>query len=404
MDAAGHPALPAAPVPPPVPSGRRRMADKIAQTLSGRHGPGALIVGGPGTGKTTLARCVLDRLGARIHTERVRGGPLVSAIPYGAIHYLLSDVDTRMLDHPIHVVSAAGRLLRARAGGRKIVVFADNAQLLDDRTAATLSQLAADGTATLLLCAEDACRIPASFDGLGRNGLLHRFDIGGFTFRETAEWLGAGPGAPACGQGTHELWTASGGNPLLLGVLAHEWQQAGLLLNRDGTWVMGEGRSRPGGALDAVRPALLEGLAPGQQALADILAMMGSLPMELVCRVAADADFDELRGRGIVVLESGPYTVARMPDRLVAELLRRRLVPERSRELLATVLEAGGWEVLDRAPSGAGAMALSLAQWVLDCRAGLAAVHALAAARTALDLGDPALCLRLAQQAAGQPA
>ncbi|NKX53324.1 ATP-binding protein [Arthrobacter mobilis] len=199
-------------VPPavPVPAGRRRLAGRIAATLSAPDGAGALVVGGPGTGKTCLAREALARMGPAVHSERVRGSALVSAIPYGALHYLLSDVDGRLLEHPLHVVAAAGRLLRERAGGRKTVVLADNAQLLDDQAAVTLAQLAADGTISLLLCAEDISQIPASFVGLWRNGLLHRFDAADFTFAETADWVAAALGAPACGQAVHELRAASG--------------------------------------------------------------------------------------------------------------------------------------------------------------------------------------------------
>src|SRR3954454_23227713 len=132
-------------VPPftvPVPAGRRLLAATISASLSAPDAAGVLLTGGPGAGKTTLARCVLEALGSGSHVERVRGGAVVSRFPYGAIHYLLSEVDLRLLDHPIHVVPAVGRLLRERAGGRRTVVFADNVQLLDDQAAATLAQLA----------------------------------------------------------------------------------------------------------------------------------------------------------------------------------------------------------------------------------------------------------------------
>ncbi|NKX53325.1 helix-turn-helix domain-containing protein [Arthrobacter mobilis] len=138
--------------------------------------------------------------------------------------------------------------------------------------------------------------------------------------------------------------------------------------------------------------------------MAEILAMLGSLPLGLLRAAGSDEDFDEdfdeLHSRGIVMLEAGPAPAAGLPDRLLAEVLRRGLPPERSRQLLGMVLDAGAWQALARTGGGT----LSLARWVLDSGAGLEPAQALAAARAALDLADPALALQLAQQADGHPA
>ncbi|MCG2620528.1 LuxR C-terminal-related transcriptional regulator [Arthrobacter sp. I2-34] len=381
-----------------VPAARHRLAVDIAASLSSQ---GALILGGPGTGKTTLARHVLQLLDGNTHVERVRGGAMVAAIPYGAIHYLLSEVELQVLEHPIHVVAAVARLLRQRAQGRRTVIFIDNAELLDEQAAATLAQLAADATVALLVCAEDTARIPASFAGLRRNGLLARFDLSAFGFAEACEWLDAALAGKVGGYPAHELWTESGGNPLLLGILAGEWTRTGLLYRREGSWCLREEAGRPAPGLDGVRPARLEGLAPGERELAEILALAGSLPMALVRRIGSDADLDELHSRGIVALGSGPTAVAGIPDRLLVELLRSGMPPERSRQLLAAVLGAGGWEVLDTEGDRAGTATLSLARWALEAGAELGANRALSAARAALDAGDAGLALRLAGQAAG---
>src|SRR3954454_15717179 len=112
---------------------RGRGLDPVAGALSAAGGGGALLLGEPGVGKTTVARQVLQHLGKDVYVERVRGGALVAGIPYGAIHYLLSEMDARLLEHPFRIVQGVGRLLRQRAHGRPVIVFADNAHLLDQQ-------------------------------------------------------------------------------------------------------------------------------------------------------------------------------------------------------------------------------------------------------------------------------
>src|SRR3954454_21697233 len=115
MDSSGAAWGAAAGLAPEVPIRRGRVLDPVAGALSIAGGGGALVLGEPGVGKTTAARQVLQQLGRDVYGERERGGPLVAGIPYGAIYYLLSEMDARLLEHPFRIVPGVGRLLRQRA-------------------------------------------------------------------------------------------------------------------------------------------------------------------------------------------------------------------------------------------------------------------------------------------------
>ncbi|NMR28241.1 helix-turn-helix transcriptional regulator [Crystallibacter degradans] len=232
------------PVPPPVGS-RSKLAESLATYLAAtlaasRSGCGALLIGGPGTGKTSLARDVLHRLHGEVHIDYLRGSPAVERLPYGALNVLLAEIPEAELGHPLAVVCSVASFLHRRSGGKPVLLFVDNAHAIDPLAAAVITAMADDGDARLLVCADDARRTPAGLLRLWKDGRLARTDLRDFGVEETGEWLGAalGPGLTLLAvQALHE---ASGGNPRLLRVLTREWVESGRLVHCDAGWILTE--------------------------------------------------------------------------------------------------------------------------------------------------------------------
>ncbi|MCW2132425.1 LuxR C-terminal-related transcriptional regulator [Arthrobacter sp. VKM Ac-2550] len=234
------------PVPNPVGS-RSKLAESLATYLAAtlaasRSGCGTLLIGGPGTGKSSLALDVLHRLHGEVHIEYLRGSPAVERLPYGALNVLLAEIPEAELGHPLAVVRSVASFLHRRSGGKPVLLFVDNAHAIDPLAATVITAMADDGDARLLACADDARRTPAGLLRLWKDGRLVRTDLTDFGVEETGEWLGAALGPRLTLLAVEALHEASGGNPLLLRVLTREWVESGRLVHCDAGWILTEAR------------------------------------------------------------------------------------------------------------------------------------------------------------------
>jgi general secretion pathway protein A len=107
-----------------------RALGQLAQAIAGDEGL-ALLTGAPGTGKTLLCHCLLERLGPDVHSAFLTNGHLGGrAGLFQAILYDLSlpyeghseqELRLRLTDH----------LLENYTGGKRMVLIVDEAHLLD---------------------------------------------------------------------------------------------------------------------------------------------------------------------------------------------------------------------------------------------------------------------------------
>ena len=123
---------------------------------------GAVITGPVGVGKSTLAAA-----GAQYAREQgmavtlVAGTEAARAYPFGAFASLLPSGTDQPSPGPeslAEVLRYYARELRDEAGGRALLVFVDDAHLLDDGSAMLVHQLAQTGAATVIACVLQSCR------------------------------------------------------------------------------------------------------------------------------------------------------------------------------------------------------------------------------------------------------
>ncbi len=132
---------------------------------------GAVLIGPPGVGKTTLAREAAERLRPDFpRVDWVRATTARAPIPLAAFEHLLDVPETG-------TTAAVLRAARERLGDGRLLVV-DDAHLLDPLSAALTYQLAVAGTVRLLLSASvTGAPVPAEVSALWRDGLVARIGL-----------------------------------------------------------------------------------------------------------------------------------------------------------------------------------------------------------------------------------
>ena len=121
--------------------GRAAELDRVAGALARPDCSGVVLTGEGGVGKTRLANeCLGLAEQSGFATARAVATRSTASITLGALAPLLPDLGDRSLN----LLGAAREALAERAGTNPLLLFVDDAHLLDEVSAALLLQIAAD--------------------------------------------------------------------------------------------------------------------------------------------------------------------------------------------------------------------------------------------------------------------
>ncbi len=377
------------------PFARQQTVVDIVATLTSGAGCGVILVGDHGAGKSFLAQRALERLGDNYLVVQVRGSSIASKLPYGALSVLLNDLDASHLEHPLMVLRGLTHLLQAKAQGRAVVLFVDNANDLDDLSSMMVAQLSAGGHVTLLAACVDLHHVGGDIMGLWKDDLLRRVDLEPFDFAETTATLNQEYGGHFSHAAARALWSASGGNALFLHSLAREQIKIGTVVRRDGAWIL-DGRpvALTGEVRDVVK-ARLNRLSPGQRDVFELLALAGAVPLQTLMRIFNPQDMDNLQERALIQVSHDHPPMVSVVNEVTAAIVASVVPPGRSAELRRRLTA-----VLSGAEQAEPGRATDIA-WALDCGERISADAALAAAHLANDGSDPTSALRFIHEIEG---
>ncbi|MFF9525217.1 LuxR C-terminal-related transcriptional regulator [Streptomyces achromogenes] len=151
-------------------TGRSEELERVRAASAGGR-PGIVVTGPAGHGKTRL---ITEAVRGLDHV-RVTGTPEARDLPLAAFAHLLPDTVS------LH------RAVRALSGVRVLVV--DDAQLLDETSAALVHQLALHGRTRLIVAAADGAPAPGAVSRLWTGELLPRLPLGPLPPEDTARLL-----------------------------------------------------------------------------------------------------------------------------------------------------------------------------------------------------------------------
>ncbi|MFD1211759.1 LuxR C-terminal-related transcriptional regulator [Arthrobacter sp. GCM10027362] len=311
----------------------------VLETALSEDLQGCLVAGGPGTGKTLLVQRVLESRPRDLCAIWVRGTAFAARIPFGALGFLLTELEPGAHGSPGALMQELRKRLAERAQGRTVVIAVDNAEQVDEMSAVVLSRLALGGDAKLILISRHCAGMPAEFTGLWRAGLLRRCDLGPIPLKDAGLLLAEEFGAAVSQQAALDLWARSEGNPLFLKALARDCLDAGKLVLHSGVWVLASGDVRPGLHVSEAVDGILAGLTRGQYQALEFFAALGSVPLQAV-PLGSAADVDFLQEQGFLDLDREPSPRGRLASRLINEVVRQRIDPGAGAELQQIVGQA----------------------------------------------------------------
>ncbi|HEY3831155.1 MAG TPA: LuxR C-terminal-related transcriptional regulator [Acidimicrobiia bacterium] len=277
--------------------GRERELEYVGERLGG---PGVVVAGAPGVGKTRLAGDVVGSLDEPV--VWVRATATAAGIPLGAVAQHLGSVDDTA--GPLSAPAAYARLVaRIDAGrGRRSapnLVVVDDAHWLDDTTATMLHQLCTNGDARLLLTLRPGAECPEAIVALWKDRVIERVELQPLSFSEMLALLDVvvGPLEPRTAQ---RLWSASAGNPLYLRELVDDGLRTGSLRRVGDAWQFEGNLVQPGGRLADIVSARLASLTAAERDVLGLVAVGEPLPVTSLERVVAAADLASLEARGMI--------------------------------------------------------------------------------------------------------
>lgn len=279
-----------------------------------------MIAGAAGVGKTRLAREVLATIDGA-DTRWAAATRSSASIPLGAFAHLLPpqppDDGGRLA--LLHQASAA---LADSAGGHRLVLGIDDAQLLDDLSATLVHHIAQAGTVTLVVTVRSGERVPDPIVALWKDLGFTRIDLQPLSKEDTSALLTEVLGGPVESVSLAALWRLTQGNALYLHELVEDAVNRGEFVELSGIWTWRRtSNARP--RLTELIDARLRDLDHDERLVLEYLAFAEPLDLDVLTElVPAEAAESTERARLVVTESEHGRWQARLAHPLYGEVLR----------------------------------------------------------------------------------
>src|ERR1700729_2408771 len=251
--------------------GRDRELEAIgaARVSSGCHG--VVLIADAGVGKSRLAReaqAAAEREGAFVGW--VQGTRSAAAVPLAAVAELVPD-EARS-DDVVALMGRCGEELRARSGGREVVIGVDDAQLLDPVSAALVLHLATSGAAFVLATVRAGEPCPDAIVSLWKDDTARRMDLAYLSYDSVRALVEAALGDPVEEAALDWVAEVSRGNVLYVRELVRGAVEAGTLVRSPGFWRL-EGHPTASPSLVDLIGQRIDGLTDDHRQAVELLAL-----------------------------------------------------------------------------------------------------------------------------------
>ena len=261
------------------------------------HGPTVVVLrGAAGVGKSRIAQeCAAwhRHRGRRVTWIGANGS--LQTIPWGAFAEL--DGSARK---PVAVLrELSERIGRGPREALMPLVICDDAQHLDQRSAAVVGEVARRGSASIVVTVRDGMSVPEAIRLLIESGASAVIDVPELDREGVAEVLAAVTGRRVRPSAVDKIYSITRGNFLYLReLLRGETVPSGVPISRE-EWTWRWDATLPHGLTNVVG-SLLDSLDPGMRELIDLLAVASLLRCEVYERIVGDTVIERAESEGLV--------------------------------------------------------------------------------------------------------
>jgi len=327
--------------------GRSKEFSRLTAAVAAKRG--AVITGPAGVGKTTLALSAVAWAGQRgMAHRRASATRAAQGLPFGAFASLLPPERSAAGAAREDLGVLLGRYARAmveETRGRALLVFVDDAHLLDNGSAILVHQLALTQAATVLATVRAGEVLPDPVLSLWKDGPAERIEIGALDDETIEELLALALGGPVDAATVRELAARSRGNPMFLRELVNGALETGVLAEAGGLWRL-EGALSPTVRLAELVALRLGDLSQPERSVLELLALGEPLGPAELTRLADPPAVDALEDKGLITSGAdGRRIEIRLAHPVYGDVVRAGIGALRERAVsrsLAEVIEALG--------------------------------------------------------------
>ncbi|AGB26880.1 ATP-dependent transcriptional regulator (plasmid) [Mycobacterium sp. JS623] len=316
-------------------TGRGEELRLISETLTEEHHKGMVVAGLAGVGKTRLARAATEAAAhAGWAVRRIAGTTTGRPVSLGAFARWVDDTDSS----PTHLTQKLFSGLTAGAEGAPLLVFVDDAHLLDDMSAMLVHQLVLQDVASVIATIRTGEPAPDAVRALWKDGLLPRLELQPLSRNESDDLLNAVLGGPISTDCTDRMWKLSRGNVLFLHHLVEHERASGRLVRVDGEWCWAGTPSASPSLVELVEQQI--GAVPDEiQEVVDLVAIAEPIDRVLLAALADPLSIEATEQRGLITAPSASDVVF-VGHPLYGEIRLSQCGPSRLRRLRGQVATA----------------------------------------------------------------
>ena len=359
----------------------------------------AVVIRGPaGIGKTTILRRLIEDAGTAGHeTELIVGTVGAGTIDFGPMLHLLPDpgIDASQADLLWRAVDRFEQN-HAESGVRLGI---DDAQSLDDASAAWVQRVVHAGFADVVITIRRGETLPAPVAALVSDPSVAVYNLEALTAETAREIVETALHGTVDDKTFKEIWTLSGGNPMLLRLLVeggrpHPDDRYAPPGTPEVSWHVDAALAQRG-RLTSVVGRHLETLAQDDRDALEVVAFGQPLDLGVAETIAGADILESLDSRDLLFVErAGIRTLVYSGHPVYAQVLRRNVGELRKRRILNQLADALSETGMKRFDDQ-----VRVAVWRLDAGSHLASEALLDAAAQALSLFDQRTAERLARAA-----
>lgn len=331
--------------------------------LTGPVHRGVVLAGPAGVGRTAVGRaCMRLAEDEGFETVRVTATRAAAGLPFGAVAPLLPpSPQPTPGDDRAELLGRTVAALAERSRERPLLLFVDDAHLLDDASATLVHHIAASGAAILLAAVRSGEPAPDPVVALWKDGLCARVELEGLDPEATAELLRTVLGGPVDPAAAAHLAERCQGNLVFLRELVAGAVDDGSLREDGGVWRL-DGHLTASARLVEVVEAHLGELDDDERALLEVVALGEPIGSGELAALSDPSVAEALERRGLLVSRlEGERLLVHIAPPLVGDVVRARTPAVRARAIVESLAGA----VSDGGPVDHDDDILRMATWAL---------------------------------------